>query len=527
MRDAAEELRAGVARGDWPAAALVVSDRTTVVDTVHAGRTEANGVAVTERTRFRWASCSKPVTALAAMVAVEEGLVDLDAPLTRVLPDFRVRSRFGGDPATELTLRHLLSHTGGLTRQAPVDNSVDDWPAHVASISDTWLRFPVGQRYAYSDIGIDLVGHALEVASGRPFPEFVASRVFAPAGMDDATFARAVVVADASRAIGHIEGKRHALSGMVPAGSMHASTRDLARFLRVVLGGGSIDGTRVVAAGLLDEMATVPFPLVGQTEGYALGVRTRAGRTGRRIGHAGRGFGFLADLWWRPDDGVGAAAVVTGHDHDLRGTLVPRLLARLAGVAPTADTPPPVPASPAPGAGEGDPDPVDERWLGRYAGGLHHTIEIGRRDGSIGIGEGDRFRPLRVTAPCEVVTADHQAERYRFVDDPRTPRYVVRVRDGESWSYNDGPCDPPGPDRPAWRDAAGEYEVVSRDGLTWPRVPVGVQHGYLTIASQRIVEQGDHLVSPRGEEVELDASRIRVGNRVLVRVTRGRSPGTP
>jgi hypothetical protein len=383
----------------------------------------------------------------------------------------------------------------------------------------------VGQRYAYSDVGIDLVGRALEVASGEAFPAFVASRVFAPAGMDDATFDRAVVVSDRSRAIGHIEGKRHALSGMVPAGSMYASTRDMARFLRVVLGGGAVDGTRIVSAALLDEMTTVPFPGPGQSEGYALGVRTRARRTGRRAGHAGRGFGFLADVWWRPDDGVGAAAVVTSHDRDLRGTVVPQLLARLAGATAAAA----VPGTATPAADEranGDAM-VERRWLGRYAGGLHHTLELARRDGATGILHDDGFRPVRVTAPREVVTADHHAERYRLVDDPRTARYVVRVRDGESWSYNDGPTDPPGPDRAAWRALAGEYEVVSRDGLTWPRVPVTVHHGYLTIASQRIVERGDHLVSPRGEEVELDGPTIRVGNHTLVHVRRGRSPGTP
>jgi hypothetical protein len=313
---------------------------------------------------------------------------------------------------------------------------------------------------------------------------------------------------------------------------MHASTRDLARFLRVVLGDGTIDGTRVVSSGLLHEMTTVPFPAPGQAEGYALGVRTRARPTGRRAGHAGRGFGFLADLWWRPDDGVGAAAVVTSHDRDLRGTLVPQLLARVAGVASSGDAPRPTASTPSAAATTAHhgaaPDPtVDDRWIGRYAGGLHHSLAIARRAGTIGVADDGGFHPARVTTPCEIVTADHRAERYRFVDDPRTARYVLRVRDGESWSYNDGPTDPRGPGRPEWLAAAGEYEAVSRAGLTWPRVTVTLHHGYLTIASQRIVERGDHLVSPRGEEVELDGSTIRVGNHTLVRVRRGPSPGTP
>src|SRR5204863_1528997 len=126
------------------------------------------------------------------------------------------------------------------------------------------LRFPVGLCCAYSDIGVDLGGRVLEVVSGTSFPQFVASRVFAQLGMDDATFERAVVRAGRTRAIGRIDGRAHGLSGMVPAGSMHASVRDLGRFLRCVLGRGLLDGASLLSPALLDEMATVPFPVPGQ-----------------------------------------------------------------------------------------------------------------------------------------------------------------------------------------------------------------------------------------------------------------------
>ena len=336
MREAADRLRAIVDAGSCTGAAAILTDasRTIALETVGTTRPD-DGLPITERTRFRWASCSKPVTAVATLLAVQDGLLDLDAPIGLSLPDFSVHSRFDGDAAAQITVRHLLSHMAGLTRQAPVDNSYDDWPGHVASIGDTWLRFPVGLRYAYSDIGVDLVGRVLEVVSGRSFPQFVASRVFAPLGMDDATFDRAVIRADHTRAIGRIDGRLHGLSGMVPAGSMHASVRDLGRFLRFVLGRGQIDGAPVLAAELLDEMATVPFPVAGQVEGYALGLRTRRTTRGRRLGHAGRGFGFLADMWWLPDEGVGAAAVVNSHDEDIRRRIVPALLDR-AATAPRA-----------------------------------------------------------------------------------------------------------------------------------------------------------------------------------------------
>ena len=69
----------------------------------------------------------------------------------------------------------LLSHTAGFTHEAPVGNSNELDPGtfdeHVRSISDTWLRFPVGSGFAYSNLGIDLAGYILERVEGRPFAE--------------------------------------------------------------------------------------------------------------------------------------------------------------------------------------------------------------------------------------------------------------------------------------------------------------------------------------------------------------------
>ena len=520
MREAADRLRAMVDAGTCTGAAAILTDSSRAIALETFGTTRENGdgvgVTITERTRFRWASCSKPVTAVAALLAVQDGMIGLDIPIARYLPRFSVRSRFEVDSAAQITVRHLLSHMAGLTRQAPVDNSYDDWPGHVASISDTWLRFPVELRYAYSDIGVDLVGHVLEVASGVSFPELVASRVFAPLGMDDATFDRAVVRADATRAIGHINGNLHGLSGMVPAGSMHASARDLGRFLQFVLGGGDVDGARVLSRDLLDEMATVPFPVAGQVEGYALGLRTRRTVRGRRLGHAGRGFGFLADMWWLPEEGIGAAAVVNSHDEDIRRRIVPALLDRAS--AGPCDSATAVAARSTVNT-TAEPQGVSH-LAGRYAGALHQTLVFAVRDGALGRVDGDDFDPLTFLTLTDAVTHDTN-ERYRFMpSDARgvvAPPYVVRVRDGESWSYNDGPSDPPGLDRTEWDKHVGDYTLVTRDGLTG-RIPVATHNGHLYVASQRIFEDRAFLFTPRGEHVELDGDMIRVGSRTLERI---------
>jgi hypothetical protein len=213
-------------------------------------------------------------------------------------------------------VRHLLSHMAGLTRQAPIDNTYPSWDDHVASIGDTWLRFPVGTRYAYSDIGIDLVGRVLEVATGEPFPRFVARRVLEPLGMERATFDVAEITADRDRCVGHVQGEEQQITGMVPAGSLYASARDLGAFLRFVIDGGVVAHRRVLSAELLEQWSTTPFPAPGQVEGYALGLRTKRTACGIARGHAGSGFGFFADLWWLQASGEGGAVVVSSQELD-------------------------------------------------------------------------------------------------------------------------------------------------------------------------------------------------------------------
>jgi CubicO group peptidase (beta-lactamase class C family) len=471
-----------------------------------------DGVVVCERTRFRLASCSKPVTALATLMAVQEGLLALDAPLRAYLPEFSIGSRFDGDPGTQITIRHLLSHMAGLTRQAPIDNSYHRWDEHIASIGDTWLRFPVGTRYAYSDIGVDLVGRVLETVAGEPFPAFVARRVFAPLGMDDATFDPAIVKADTTRAVGHVDGRPHGMSGMVPAGSLHASGRDLARFLAFVIAGGVVDGRRIVSEELWDTWSTVPFPVPGQCEGYALGLRTRRTPAGCAHGHAGSGFGFLADLWWLPARGVGGAVVVNSHDEDIRGTVVPALVnawpPRASGTSGR---------SPAPNFRMlADADKAGRRLAGTYVGGLRDTLEFEARDGVFGVTHGARFEPLAFETSDTACTVNGTHEQYRFVNDVGAPPYVVRVRDGENWTYNDGPGDPPGPDWPDWDAVLGEYTVVTRDSYRG-LVPVTKREGHVTIGSQRVLEHRGHYFTSRGEAVLRDGERLHVGRFTLQR----------
>ena len=203
------------------------------------------------------------------------------------------------------------------------------------SISDTWLRFPVGTGYAYSNLGIDLAGYILERVEGKPFAEVMRDSLLEPLGMDHSTFDRAAIRASADRAVGHVRPypTPPLAVPMTAAGGLYASAADLARFLRFELNGGTIDGRVVLDSKWLHEMEMVPAPHAGAPAGYALGVvRHRWNRWEQRpdlLEHGGGGYGFLSDMWWLPQLGIGVAILTNSQDHQLQNTLSLSILADL------------------------------------------------------------------------------------------------------------------------------------------------------------------------------------------------------
>jgi CubicO group peptidase (beta-lactamase class C family) len=231
---------------------------------------DAHWVPVDPDTRFSIQSMSKTFTAVGVLTAVRDGLVDLDAPVTRYLPDFRVASIFEDRPQDRMTLRHLLTHTAGFTHEAPEGSNYDPGePAfadHVASISSTWLMFRVGEQYHYSNLGIDLAGAILAKASGQELPASLCQRAFLPLGMSRTTADPRRILSEANRATGHQPGLTD-LPLVVP-----------------MTGAGDAS---LLPARLIREMETTP-----NHGGYGLGIGM--GRRGDDLFFThGGGYGFL------------------------------------------------------------------------------------------------------------------------------------------------------------------------------------------------------------------------------------------
>lgn len=262
-------------------------------------------------TIYRAGSVSKLLTDIAIMQLVEEKRVDLDAPLTDYLPDFRPENSFG----KAITLRQLMSHRSGLVREPPVgnyfDSSAPSLAATVESLSDTALVYPPTTRTKYSNAGVAVVGRVLEVVRGTDFNEAITAGILSKAGMRDSSFLHSDVKSKLSGATmwthhgSTFEAPTFEL-GTSSAGNLYSSVTDLARLMTALLN----DGTgatmpRLLGHEALGEMWTPQFVDAGREQGFGLGFYVSRFRGQRQLSHNGAVYGFATSFQFLPDSGFG------------------------------------------------------------------------------------------------------------------------------------------------------------------------------------------------------------------------------
>ncbi|MDN5727550.1 MAG: beta-lactamase family protein [Propionibacteriales bacterium] len=401
---------------------------------------------VTTATRFSIQSCSKMYTALCVLLAVRQGLLDLDRPITDYLPGFRVNSVFEDRPELQITLRHLLSHTAGFTHEAPEGSNFlvgrTSFAAHCASIANTWLRFPVGHHYEYSNLGIDLAARVVQQVSGKRFERFAQEELFDPLGLERTTFDHRVISADNERAIGHDPDipRPPLRMPMVGAGGVYTSIDDACRFVSAHLRG--------QVAGLgpaeLAELVTVPYGAPDQVLGYGLGTVV-AEVDGIAIhGHSGGGFGFLSDMYWAPEAKLGIVVLTNSEDHDLPWRFATGVIGDLVGRQPTsAQEPLPTVTIP-----PSTMHAVTGQYVGRF-----DVVDITATDEDCVFTRAGASTCMRFIDPRTFAGEDRPSDRFalRDADQDGDPWYLTSLTDGTTWYRNalpgmgtqDGPADGP------------------------------------------------------------------------------------
>lgn len=222
----------------------------------------AAGKAMRPGSIFWIASMSKPVTATAVLMMQDAGELSVDDPVSKYIPEFSELRRPDGKPAN-LTIRHLLTHTSGLSEISP------EQARACRTLADTiplYLSRPVaftpGTKWVYCQSGINTAARVVEIVSGERFEEFLQKRLFGPIGMKDTTFylsdeqlPRLATSYKRNDAGALEEAPNFILLGKAPTsrdrfpaanGGLFSTAPDYARFARMILNGGELDGTRYV-----------------------------------------------------------------------------------------------------------------------------------------------------------------------------------------------------------------------------------------------------------------------------------------
>ncbi len=259
---------------------------------------------------FWIASMSKPITATAVMMLVDEGRLSIDDPVEKFLPEFKGQFYIAEQddnhallkkPAHPITVKNVLSHTSGMRFSSSLERpTLDRLPLRdaVGSHALLPLQWEPDTRYQYSNAGINTGARIIEVVANMPYEEFMQKRLFDPLNMKDTTFwptdAQVQRLAKAYKPNADKMGLEETKIGQLtypltdrnrqpmPAGGLFSTTSDVVRFCQMIMNGGALDGKRYLSEAAIKTMTSRQ---TGETikENYGLGWSTGGGT----FGHGG------------------------------------------------------------------------------------------------------------------------------------------------------------------------------------------------------------------------------------------------
>jgi CubicO group peptidase (beta-lactamase class C family) len=221
---------------------------------------------------FWIASMTKPITATAILMLEEEGKLSVDDHVAKYLPEMAKLKTADGKLA-RLTLRHLLTHTSGLAEATPQESKAARTLADlIPRFAEKPLQFEPGTRWQYCQSGINSLGRIIEVVSGQTLPKFLQLRLFDPLGMKHTTFyPTAAQIARLAKSYKSVGGKLEEVPTPIldsrdptsrnhfPAanGGLFSTAEDYARFCRMLLNQGSLDGRQYLKPESVKRMSTI------------------------------------------------------------------------------------------------------------------------------------------------------------------------------------------------------------------------------------------------------------------------------
>ena len=322
----AAKMREMIAQNEIPGAVTVVATRDGIAHLGVIGHAGPGKTRAMRKDSIFWiASMTKPVTAVAVLMLQDEGKLSVDDPVEKYIPEFR---------GNGVTLRHMLTHTSGMGEATPAELATAKKLADLVPIyAKKPLGFAPGSQWKYCQTGINMLGRVVEVVSGMGLDVFFEKRIFKPLGMKDTTFylrnnqmKRWVTPAKKDEGgmsespIGLLAGKAPTARDRYPAanGGLFSTGPDYARFARMLLRGGELDGKRYLSEksfGLMTSIQTGDLRagfIPGHGWGLGVGVvKEPQGQTALSgEGTFGHGGAFGTQAWIDPKKGVALVLMV-------------------------------------------------------------------------------------------------------------------------------------------------------------------------------------------------------------------------
>ncbi len=282
----------------------------------------ARKIPATPATLYRIASISKLFTATAILQLRDAGKLRLDDPVTKHLPWFKLRR---AHPEPVITIRHLITHTSGLPREA----AGTSWNEPAAPGREELIRrlseqesvFPPDTQWKYSNLAVALAGEVVAAVSGRSWADYVEEHILRPLGMK----ATLTVPTPESPGLALGYGRRVPgaarqlepfmdLHGVRPAGNMASNVEDLARFISLQFRDGPAGGAQILRGSTLREMHRVQWLHPDWRSGWALGFSIRRVGDQVRLGHGGSLPGHRTQIEFAPADKLGVIVLTNAND---------------------------------------------------------------------------------------------------------------------------------------------------------------------------------------------------------------------
>ena len=281
----ASALQPFVDRGDIAGAVALVGTKDKILSLDAVGYADIAGKIPMRPNNIFWiASMTKPITGTALMMVADEGLVNVDDPVEKYLPEYKGQmvvvhrdeeTVLLRKPKHPILVREVLNHTSGLPFCTAIETPTLDrllLEHAVRSYAMTPLDFEPGTKYSYSNAGTNTAGRIIEVVTGMTYEKFMDERLFGPLGMKDTTFwpndeqaarlAKIYLLTEGATSLkeGKLDQletpfqsrKRHPM----PAGGLFSTATDCLEFCRMVLNGGEHKGRRYLCAATVKAMTS-------------------------------------------------------------------------------------------------------------------------------------------------------------------------------------------------------------------------------------------------------------------------------